>query len=405
MTLEKACGPLVVIAPEAPWPPNHGARVDILNRWRQLQALGWSLILVTWCGKGEDCADADLELAQIFERIYWLGKPDGIVGIFDRLAGLLWHSPHVWVRRIRTNQLSALTISLQGRRPVGIVLDSLYGALAARSLAQTLNLPLLHRAHNIEHLYMSKQARSARGVKRKLALWVASWHLRRLETEIRHEVNWTFDISQSDLMFWRARGFDHGSWLPPIVCSLPAAKISWQDRPYDVLYLGNLHTPNNVAGLDWFFKLVLPKLHNLRPNLRVAVAGSLPSAYVRSLISASPNVTLVANPENVDYVRAQGRILINPVLEGSGVNVKSVEMLFTDSPIVTTRAGVQGLAAEAKVAFHVTDDPIEFAASIDEALRRGPVADLARAQARALFGSRTVNDLSDQLLALTGRQK
>ena len=404
MTPACTLGPLIVVTPETPWPAIHGARVDVWNRWRMLRSIGWRLVLVTWREAGEtQDATTDAALSQVFEHVSWLEKPSGAGGLLNRLVGLPRHSPHVWTRRIGATQLAALNTVLQGQRPVGVVLDSLYGALAARKLARHLKVPLLHRAHNIEHMYMLRQALAAQGLKRKLAVRLASLHLRRLETEIHREAAWTFDISQCDLAFWRKLGCDRSSWLPPLVDALPAATSAWQDRPYDVLYLGNLHTPNNVAGLAWFFNLVMPELDKLRPGLRIAVAGSHPNERVRSLVAACSGASLLANPVNVAQVRAQGRVLVNPILFGSGVNVKSVEMLFTDSPIVTTRIGVQGLSADVQDAFSVTDDPVQFAAVINKALEQGPVQDAARDAARAAFGSQAAGELSTRLLALLGQ--
>lgn len=404
MTTASGLGPLIVVTPESPLPAIHGARVDIWNRWRMLHTLGWTLVLVTWRADGEapDPATARA-LGQVFARIHWLDKPSGLSGLLVRMAGLPRHSPHVWTRRIGAGQLAAMKSDLKGQRPAGVVLDSLYGALAARALARHFRAPLLHRAHNIEHLYMPKQARVAQGLKRRLAIRLASVHLRRLENEIHREAAWTFDISQNDLTFWRKLGFSRGSWLPPLVDAPPTATLAWQDRLYDVLYLGNLNTPNNVAGLAWFFDSVMPELDKRRPGLRVAVAGSHPSDQVRALVSACPGASLLANPVDVAQVRAEGRVLINPVLSGSGVNVKSVEMLFTDSPIVTTRIGVQGLSADVQAAFKVCDDPAEFAAAINTALEHGPMQDAARDAARAVFGPQAAEELSTRLLALLGQ--
>jgi hypothetical protein len=403
MKAVRALSPLVIVTPESPWPANHGARVDIWNRWRMLRELGWRLVLVTW-GKPHDRRDsgADTALSEVFEHTYWLDAASGLRGLLDRVVGLPRHSPHVWTRRINPVQLTELDTALGNLRPAGVVLDSLYGALAARKIAHHFAVPLLHRAHNIEHLYMAGQARTARSFKRSLTIRLASMHLRRLEMEIHREAAWTFDISQDDLRYWQERGFTRGSWLPPLMDALPIVGAEWKNRSYDVLYLGNLNTPNNVAALAWFFCAVVPELEKLRPSIRIAVSGSNPSKMVRAMVGRCEGACLLENPADVTQIRAQARVLINPARSGSGVNVKSVEMLFTDSPIVATTVGVQGLSPEVQAVFSVTDDPAAFAKLISNGLDQGPVPAEARNAARAAFGRGAASDLSARLVALLG---
>lgn len=402
-------GLLVIVTMECPWPAVHGARVDIWNRWRMLRALGWRLVLVTW----EDShqvrdAGVSARLGEVFEQVHWLPKSRGAMAMLWRLAGLLHHSPHVWSRSISAVGMAGVVEALEGQQPDAVILDSLYGALAARRLARQFGVPLLYRAHNIEHLYMPHQARVAKGFKRRLALVLASLHLRRLETEIHGEALWTFDISQEDLDFWKSRGYGCSSWLPPFVPSGNAesvVRLPWGERPYDIVYLGNLNTPNNVAGLAWFFEQVMQQLLKYKPEVSVLIAGSNPSPHIRALVAGQERAVLLPNPADANHVRAQGRVLINPVLVGSGVNVKSVEMLFTDSPVVTTGVGVQGLAADVKAAFLVADDADRFAEFVAGALAGGPVADDVRQRARAFFGTEAAQTLSMQLHELLAAER
>lgn len=398
-------GTLIVVAMETLWPPNHGGRVDRWNRYRLLKQLGWRMIFVGWTqDDGPMSAEHDAAMAQLFDRCIFFPNRLSPASLARRLLLLPRHSPHMSARMISSGQRRALIAELRAMQADAVMMDGLYGAELGKALARDLKLPLYYRSHNIEHRYMADQAAAARGVKRKLAANLAALHLDRAELDIMRQADWVFDISADDMRFWAEHQVTRASWLPPLTLDTAgrdASKtIPWADRPYDIAYLGNLNTPNNVEGLGWFIDKVLPILRQARPDIKILLAGSNPSAPMRALVEGQAGITLTANPEDGEAVRRQGRILVNPVLRGSGVNVKSVEMLMTDSPVVTTQIGVQGLDADTKRAFAVSDEPAEFARHIDTLLNAGPVADEERRTHRERFGMGAAQGLSAKLQTL-----
>ena len=106
------------------------------------------------------------------------------------------------------------------------------------------------------------------------------------------------------------------------------------------------------------------------------------------MAAADPRVTLLADPPSIPAIAGAARVLVNTVQGGSGVNLKSVEMLFSAAHLVSTPAGVQGLPDEAAACFAVHADAPAFARAVAQALASAglPAADAAaRAQARAPF--------------------
>jgi hypothetical protein len=81
-------------------------------------------------------------------------------------------------------------------------------------------------------------------------------------------------------------------------------------------------------------------------------------------------------------------VLVNPMLSGSGVNLKSIEMLFSHARLISTPAGVQGLPPEAVGCFEVQADADGFGHALAMALdapQLPATALAARAIARASF--------------------
>ena len=155
-----------------------------------------------------------------------------------------------------------------------------------------------------------------------------------------------------------------------------------------------LRTPNNVKGVQWLVRKVLPRLRRERPDVLMGIVGSYPDPDLRAeLASNSAVVTHYDVPDVTPYQFGAG-VLVNPVSSGSGVQLKAVDMLMTDVPIVTRSQGTRGLPSSCLSEFDVEDDEEAFATAI---LRRldSPGVDLgSRARARRPF---TVEAIADAL--------
>jgi hypothetical protein len=271
--------------------------------------------------------------------------------------------------------MAQLLQSVRQFRPQGVLLEGLYCAPLAEMVAQTLSIPLYYRSHNIEHLYMRDQLKAERGLKQMLNLWLSNLHLARLERGLIGRAAWVHDISYSDAQFWRRAGFTNVSWLPPLSAqaatsslapSMPTATP--EGLRWDVAYCGNLNAPNNVEAIDWLLAKVLPLMQAKRPDVKVVIAGSAPNDAVVRMTQQHAGVELVPNPVSIEDIYAQTKVLVNPALRGSGVNIKTIDMMSSGLPIVVSEAGAGGLSPEILRDIAVKADPGLFADKLLHAL-------------------------------------
>jgi glycosyltransferase involved in cell wall biosynthesis len=370
---------ILVIANDAPLPANSGGRVDV---WRSLQALhrgGARLALQGWLDAGRGThPDATLlqQLRAVCDTVNLTPITRSPREILQRLLRLAWLPSHAASRWVTLDRAQLLA---DARRfaPDAIWLTGLYGGASAIWLSRSLGVPLLYRSHNVEHLYMRRQLAHAVGLTQRLGLLANLIGLRRFERRVMRAARVVFDISQDDQAWWRAQGFAQVEWLPTLVDDDMARALSQPaEARFDVIYFGNLRTPNNVDAVRWLVEAVLPRLQ--RPGLRVLLAGSDPSADVQRLAASDARIELIANPPDMPSLVRQGRVLVNPVRAGSGVNLKSVEMLFTRSALVSTRVGVQGLPATVQACFALADDADAFARAIEQGLDAVPTPEQLR---------------------------
>lgn len=399
---------LLLITNEAPFPANHGGRVDVWRRLRALRAQGFEVFLVFWCGDTEDEQPRAQDLARMREevadlRVYvihrrWRERA-------GRLLNLWRYPSHVASRRLDAPQRKSLDEVLRQFRPEAVWLESIYGGVLAREVAERHRIPLYCRSHNVEHQYMARQYAKAHHVKERLGILMNRVGLRAWETRLLSEADAFFDLSADDLAFWRSQGLTRGHLLPPLVDDDFAAGLSapMQGPGHDVAYVGNLRTPNNVDGVLWFLQQVVPLLRQQRPDLSVVVAGSTPVPRVIEACAAV-GARLVPSPADVLPWLRDARVLVNPVFAGSGVNIKSIEMLFTSARLVSTAQGLQGLPEPARQCFDVADTPQAFARAVLAGLAPTTGAADVHAQrksAREAFGPASLR-VATQLLGTTG---
>jgi glycosyltransferase involved in cell wall biosynthesis len=169
---------------------------------------------------------------------------------------------------------------------------------------------------------------------------------------------------------------------------------------YDVVFLGNLYSNNNVAGIIWFLTQVLPEIRTQRPNIKVLIAGAKPINKIRQLCEDTDGVDLSINPPSSTEIYNSGRVLINPVLTGSGVSIKSLEMLMSGKQIVSTPQGIAGLPLSVRQYFKIASDKQSFAAAIVNLISNSHEINIEPKLLESLFGTQVIKEVVSDIRSL-----
>ena len=131
----------------------------------------------------------------------------------------------------------------------------------------------------------------------------------------------------------------------------------------DLLFVAGFAHPPNVDAACWFVRKVFPLVKAHKPDLKLNLVGSNPTAEVKNLRNDDVNVAgFVSEMELADYYR-QARVVVIPLRFGAGVKGKVLEAMANGVPIVTTSIGMQGLE-EACRAVLMSDDAEDFASAV-----------------------------------------
>lgn len=391
---------LILVCQESPWPARHGGTVDMLRRLKALHASGVRVFLIAW---SEDPVKVGLveELSRYAERVEILPYRRGFKQRFKLLGKYFKYPGPVCTRWVSEDKLTLLLKVAKDFGAGHVMQDGLMAGGLARLLAKESGLKLLVRSHNIEHLYWRQLCARARGLAwLKIRLRLVG--LERFECDGLLQAVRFFDISADDLLAWQKRGLVNGLWLPPIVAVDTVDGADFERNPdFDLAFVGNLRMPNNIEGVRWLLDEVVPVLsERLGRPVRTLVAGSAPSAEIVHLIERSPQTVLLPDFEHLGDVLASARVLVNPMLAGSGVALKTVDMLLSGRSVVSTSQGVSGLPSELKAMIHIGDSTEAFAEALADSIVEERSVEQAREQRElvsTLFGPSAILPLLNVL--------
>jgi hypothetical protein len=349
------------IAYEFPLPTYHGGRLDIWQHILSFKKLGYKTFHISWIDD-EVPQKLEEELADNVDDFLLIKKTKGLLKSILKIVKLLSTPSMVQTRTVGVAEYQTIIKKVREFKPSIIFVDVIYAGNLASRISSDLNIPFIMRSQNIEHKYIVDQYLNAKNIKLKLALWMAKQHLRKYEYDILAKAKVVADISQKDKLFWEKEGLKKVFWLPPIFFRRNEEPHSKSPPNFDIVFFGNLNTPNNVDGITWFVDFIFPIITKSLPKVKLLLMGSNPTDKILKTALLFENIEVISNVKNPEKYLTNAKVLINPVRYGSGVKMKIIEMLFTDKQVITTNDGINGLPKQLfGQVFFVTDSEKEFA--------------------------------------------
>lgn len=391
---------LTIFAFDIPYPPHRGGRADVWRRIVALHALGCQIQLVCWINRENKAPTAD-ELEHIHSKVTLLNVyklRQGKAEFVARLARICKAPSHVSARRLSDQECKVLQVETQAFDPDVVWIEGPYPAEVGLRIASSLNKPVFYRSHNIEHLYMQRQADAAKSWRQKLSWRLACFGLKRFELNVMQRAEHVFDISTDDMALWNSLGVANISCLPPLPeAAIRPSRAAGSAPSRDVVFVGNLTTPNNIQGVEFLVQEVMPLVWQQLPDVRLTIAGSTPAERTRRLVACDRRVELLEDVPDAVEVMASAQVLVNPVQTGSGVMVKVLDMLMTDAPVVSSPQGACGLPLVVRQQLRIADGSADFAAAVVDCLQKPGINAAARESAREYFSLQSIRQLAARL--------
>src|SRR5690606_28977296 len=145
---------------------------------------------------------------------------------------------------------------------------------------------------------------------------------------------------------------------------------------YDLLFIGS-ENEYNIQSLNWFFSEVYPQLPDY---LNICVVGKIVDH-----IGNFKNVEKRRFVDNLDEVYYQSKVALCPMLNGTGIKIKTVEALSYGLPVVCNYRGMDGLPLKENNGCLKADLPEDFASHINSLLNDAFLYQTTRTQGIKMF--------------------
>jgi len=244
------------------------------------------------------------------------------------------------------------------------------------------DLPVIHVSQNVEHeMYRQfvEQVRVPSFMKRLLQADVAAYHDFEL-SHIRAARN-LLAISNSDASAFAAKLPETNRIVVPPVFDYPAHL--YEPRSCERIRLGilaNLVWWPNRAGYEWLVENVLDRID---VPCEVNVFGRASE----TIAIRHPLVKVHGYAESLREVWDSCDVMVNPVFEGGGLNIKVAEAIYNGMPIMCSHFALRGieLPDRSESTVFVSDDPGEWAGHINDIVTKGAALEPQSESNRALF--------------------
>lgn len=178
-----------------------------------------------------------------------------------------------------------------------------------------------------------------------------------------------------------------------LVPHLTTSKIQSTTKTIDVLYVAS-ENEHNIVAAQWFFNKVYPLLET---NISITVVGK-----INKHIKDYPNVNKINYVEDLSATYNASKVVICPMLSGTGLKIKVVEALSFNLPVVCNTRGVDGLINKVDNGCLVTDNATKFASYITQLLNDSSFYEANKQKANLFYeeflSEKAVYSTLDQIL-------
>ncbi|EFB2602177.1 glycosyltransferase, partial [Escherichia coli] len=131
-----------------------------------------------------------------------------------------------------------------------------------------------------------------------------------------------------------------------------------KDKKITLVFIGNLYSLQNMDGVRWFTKEVLPFL-NKHGNFEFKVIGRITDKD-KSWLESQPGVVVTDEVDSITYAAADGHIGVCPIRLGAGIQNKVLEYMALGLPCISSTVGFEGLGAEEGKEIYVANTKEEY---------------------------------------------
>ncbi len=359
---------ILILANKLPYPPRDGGSIATLNLLTGLRDAGHQITVLAINTRKHPFPVEQIPRS-LTDSIRFMGV-EADTGIRPlALAGNLLFSrePYIASRFRVPGFASVLEQLLSGEKFDLIQLEGPYLGHYVPLIRNRCDCKVSLRAHNVEHQIWSRKAEHETHPFRRWYLTNLSGRLRTFEQGVAEASDLLVPISPVDETRFREMGIRIPMLTIPAGLSITRYPPSTLPLEPTLFFIGALDWLPNQEGLEWFLERVFPQVVGRVPGLRFHVAGrNAPEPVIRKL--KHPQITFHGEVDDAIAFMQTCRVMVAPLMTGSGIRIKVLEGMAVGRPVLTTTVGIEGIGAAHGKEVLVADTPDEWAGLLEKLL-------------------------------------
>lgn len=344
---------VLIVAPSFPYPPDYGGAVDIWKRVISLVRMGYKVDLVATVKRSPGKSDINY-VKKFVNKIHLVNRENKIIDLISPFP-------------LQVNSRKKLkAVILDEQYDVTILEGDYVGLILKNETLKTKHYVL--RSHNDEKKYFKKLAYSSKLKINSLYYFseFIKFHFYINRFLLKHVKNILFisDAEFSSFIQIRRPNEYHTMFLPTPINKWEFKKRELQSKT--VVFIGSLFMPNNQEAILWYLKNVHKSLTCV-PEYRFLIAGSTKGYDLTSFIKKLDDFSAVEyqlDVPDLEVIYKSASIFVNPMINGAGVKIKSINAIIEGIPLVSTKIGVEGTGLTNGKHFFEANNPQQFSSTL-----------------------------------------
>lgn len=378
---------ILQISHKMPYPPLDGGSIVINSLTNGLLSLGHQVkVLAMLSPKRNISADeidkeyrrrVDLATVEVDTRLRPLGA----------LKNLLFEKESYHTSRFESTRFSDLLRKVLQAGDFDIVqLESIFVLRYVDVIRKYSKAKVVLRTQNVEHLIWEGLVSHESNPIKKWYLNILTKRLKKYELEKMRDVDAIIPITDYDAGYL-AQQNSQAKTLTAIPFGidvnkfLPERKKSASQKKH-LFHLGSMDWRPNLEAVDWFLEKVWLN-SDLNKKTKLYLAGKFMPQRIKNLADQQLIVE-----DQIDFplvYMSDKKIMIVPLLSGSGIRVKIIEGMALGKIIITTTVGANGINYIPNHHLIIADTPEEFEAAIYKCLADDQFCSFISHNAQALI--------------------
>jgi glycosyltransferase involved in cell wall biosynthesis len=367
---------ILFLTNKLPYPPKDGGSIATLNMMTGLKETGHQITCLAINTAKHSYPVNEIPLNLTASIRFLAVEADTSIRPLPLLLNLLFSRQPYIASRFHLGSYARLLDQLLRESPFDLIqMEGPYLGHYIPLIRKQSRARISLRAHNVEHIIWLRKAASEPNLFKRWYLRNMGGRLRHFELNVAGLADTVIPISPVDEDYFREAGIRRPMFTAPAGLSLGNYPASGLPAEPALFFIGALDWLPNQEGLEWFLEKVFPKLLSKVPSLRFHVAGrNAPEPFIRKLEHS--RITFHGEVSNASAFMQAYRVMVAPLLTGSGIRIKIIEGMALGRPVVTTPVGMEGIGAEAGRELMVAEDPglfsdllIKLLTSEEEAVR------------------------------------